>query len=1337
MNWRRLSLRLGAGLLLLVVLSPLGLLWSSLALRLGVELIARLAPGSGLQIGAVEGNFGEGAVFSDLKFETPTLTLTVNRLSLQLDLPALFQREIHWPLVAAGEVRLALAAAQEAGPPLAQLPPLPVLPVGLRLDEMTIARLEVMQASGEALRLTRVRSAVRWPQAQPLEVQDFSLSHGPTDLTLAGRWGEAVADRVGFEVHWRHRLPDDGFVQGSGRLDGEGANLRLTQQLVAPLQADLDAALTLPAGAAPWRLALKLPAAQTLPPTLTGNLPAEIEGSLEASGGGDQPPQLQADFKARLADWGAWTLQAKAAGSSPEAITVERVRLTGPQGANLQLGGSINATARTLDLVGDWRGLQWPLEGVPRFSSPRGRWSVQGGEQGFRYSLDADSRQPQVPEAHWSVAGTGDATHTDLAGLELKLGKGRAQVTGAVVWRDGLELDLKGAWQDLTHRLPDGRELHLPRGSLTLKGSPAAWAANTDLAFKFDAFPAGQLAADVAGSTTAAQVKALKLKVAEAGLSLVGEADWQAVGPRWRVQAEAHDFNPGWFAPEWPGSLSFQLASAGTPQAFNVDLSALSGSLRQHPLEGAARISRRGAMLEVPSLALRAGGGELTASGGVGPGQSLAFALKAPDLKALWPEGAGAVDAKGRVSGSLTEPAASGELHVRGLTLPAVAIASADASWDLDWRRASPQSLSLEASALQVQGQTLDHLSVALSGVLKAHTLALRANTAGDELQLDFKGALATTPMAWQGALTAGRWTRRIGPAFALREPAELSASPSAVRLALQCWQGAGELCAGGEAQAKGRWRAELRAEALALDDLPKAGEWQRGSVSGDLVAAGDGAVLTALDGQLSLSALEWSLPDDTLPPLAHRGITLKADTADRTLRVALDAALSKPAALPLQAAVTLHDGPWDLRDWESLKIDGRLSANAPDLAPWAAYTEEVAELAGHGEIDLQLTGTLSAPVLDGGAHLLLPSVQLTRLGIELKDLDVRLKGGRNNTLLLDAAVRSGVGTGEIHGTLSALPKGLGADLRILSEQLQVVDLPMASAMASARLELDVLPDQMTLKGEVNIPEANLTIRKTSARTERSDDVVVTDDDAAAIERATGLDSDLWLRFGEKVKLDAMGLTGQLAGQLHLLQQPGRAGRASGELRIEDGHYAQWGQDLTLKNSRVVYAGQLVSDPGIEARAERVVGDVTAGVRVSGRLLEPTLKLYSSPAKSDADVLSYLIAGQPLSGASSTDANAMMAAAASLGLRGGGLLTERIAHSFGLDEVKVAGNPYDKNLALSVGKYISPRLYVGYGMGLVDNVNTFLLRYKLSKRWNVEAETGDRSSADLLYTIER
>jgi len=323
-----------------------------------------------------------------------------------------------------------------------------------------------------------------------------------------------------------------------------------------------------------------------------------------------------------------------------------------------------------------------------------------------------------------------------------------------------------------------------------------------------------------------------------------------------------------------------------------------------------------------------------------------------------------------------------------------------------------------------------------------------------------------------------------------------------------------------------------------------------------------------------------------------------------------------------------------------------------------------------------------------------------------------------------------------VQGTLAMLADGMGADLRIISDDLQVMDLPMASVQASARLDLDLFPDKAVLKGEITIPKAQINVRQTNARTERSDDVI-TDEDDAAIRRAIGLQSDLWIVLGEQVKLDAMGLAGRLAGRLHLLEQPRQTMRASGELRIEEGHYTQWGQDLNLRNSRVIYTGQAITDPGVDARAERTIGEVTAGLRVSGRLLEPVARLYSSPAMADTDVLSYLVAGQPLRTASSNDANALMGAAASLGLRGGSMLTDRIAHTFGLDEIKVDGNPYSKNVALTVGKYLSPRLYVGYGMGLVDDVNTFRLRYSLGKRWNVEAETGGRSSADLLYTIER
>ena len=54
-----------------------------------------------------------------------------------------------------------------------------------------------------------------------------------------------------------------------------------------------------------------------------------------------------------------------------------------------------------------------------------------------------------------------------------------------------------------------------------------------------------------------------------------------------------------------------------------------------------------------------------------------------------------------------------------------------------------------------------------------------------------------------------------------------------------------------------------------------------------------------------------------------------------------------------------------------------------------------------------------------------------------------------------------------------------------------------------------------------------------------------------------------------------------------------------------------------------------------------------------------------------------------------------------------------------------------------VGRYLSPKIYVSYGIGLIEAFNTFIVRYQLSKRWQLKAESGEAHGADLLYTIER
>jgi len=61
-----------------------------------------------------------------------------------------------------------------------------------------------------------------------------------------------------------------------------------------------------------------------------------------------------------------------------------------------------------------------------------------------------------------------------------------------------------------------------------------------------------------------------------------------------------------------------------------------------------------------------------------------------------------------------------------------------------------------------------------------------------------------------------------------------------------------------------------------------------------------------------------------------------------------------------------------------------------------------------------------------------------------------------------------------------------------------------------------------------------------------------------------------------------------------------------------------------------------------------------------------------------------------------------------------------------------------------VGKYLTPRLYVNYGLGLFQPVNTFTIRYLFSRQWSLQAQqgvavngTGQATGVDVLYTVER
>ena len=143
-----------------------------------------------------------------------------------------------------------------------------------------------------------------------------------------------------------------------------------------------------------------------------------------------------------------------------------------------------------------------------------------------------------------------------------------------------------------------------------------------------------------------------------------------------------------------------------------------------------------------------------------------------------------------------------------------------------------------------------------------------------------------------------------------------------------------------------------------------------------------------------------------------------------------------------------------------------------------------------------------------------------------------------------------------------------------------------------------------------------------------------------------------------------------------------------------------------------------------------------AGVRVRGVAAAPKLDLFSDPTMEQSDVLSYLLLGVPTNNTSAAQGAALTNAAASLGLTGGDMLASKLGDAFGIEDVHIESGDTLEESSLVLGKYLSPRMYVSYAVGLFDQSNTFRLRYKLSSRWSVQTETGVASGADLLYSLE-
>jgi translocation and assembly module TamB len=233
--------------------------------------------------------------------------------------------------------------------------------------------------------------------------------------------------------------------------------------------------------------------------------------------------------------------------------------------------------------------------------------------------------------------------------------------------------------------------------------------------------------------------------------------------------------------------------------------------------------------------------------------------------------------------------------------------------------------------------------------------------------------------------------------------------------------------------------------------------------------------------------------------------------------------------------------------------------------------------------------------------------------------------------------------------------------------------------------------------------------------------------------------------LGRKTHIVGMGLDGRVSGLLTVSERPGRATTGQGQLAV-DGTYRAYGQNLQIQRGQLLFASTPIDNPGLNIRAVRKLNPNATidegqqvGLLVSGTAQRPILTVFSNPVMEQSDALSYLVTGKPLSEVKGGEGNMVSAAAQALGSAGGDLLAKRIGSKLGVDDIGVSSNEaLGGGSAFSVGKYLSPRLYLSYGVGLFQPGEVITLRYRFGKRWNFEAQQAtDFSRASFNYRYEK
>ena len=1072
-----------------------------------------------------------------------------------------------------------------------------------------------------------------------------------------------------------------------------------------------------------------------------GEVHFAFAGSLHAS----EPLRLAANGRITWQPRGQpeWTVDAQGAGD------LDKVTISGRIIAPFQS----ELSGEMLDLTHHWHWQgearvrdfdlrAWHLTGA--LGAISGKLALSGAGQGFsaRGTLDPAGLNAGSFKVRFDGRYSRQVLTAERIDITHEASGARTIAAGTIgIVPGGPRLDLQGTWRRLRWPLT-GR-------SVPFRSSEGAFELSGLRPYDFHTRGLAQIEglapvpADVTGKLggDGVDISRSSVDLFRGRAELHGRVIW-APAQSWAVSGRASGIDPGQLRSDLPGSLNFEVAITGrgfkSGDPISVAVDGLSGRLRGVAASGGGRLTHAGDTWTFQQVRLGFGRTRLALDGRIDRSADLRFAVTAEDLSLLSAGSRGRVQADGTVRGPVDSPDIVATAHGADMLFDGIGLDGLDAKVDFDPTSRRRSAIALRLRGLRLGRRTVRSLDFALDGPAAAATVRLDVQAPGLHVAALADGGFnrGTFGGRLQSLSVSGVESLRLH----LQQPVPLKLSRAASSIERFCLVGTpGNLCADAS-WTPAAWSATLAASRLPLSTLtagrtPAVEYLGTIDVGARLFGSGDTPAQGVLRVGLTDAVLSRRLVSGRVERTSIGSGVLTATANTDSIDAA--ATLTSGEIGTLVGALRIRRGA---QRWQDMPVTGEVRAQTSKLDLLSVYVPEIDRAAGNLTADARIAGTVAEPrlsgtigVSDGEVDLYQTNLRLRRIGLTARLTD--------DGVTFDGAAQAGKGqvhaSGQLHWR-DALPYG---QLHLDGANLRVVNIPEAQIDASPNLDFEVAAHEIDITGTVAVPYAKIVPTDlTGAVAPSSDEVIVGGQSQNPADRFQ-VRTQITMTLGPDVNLDTMGLTGQLAGSITVRSGYDAITRATGELSVEKGQYAAYARKLEIQRGRLIFTGGPIDNPGIEIRAIKRYPDVTAGINVRGTLQHPRMSFFSDPSLPQSQVVSMILSGG--GGGStlqmmqaSTQQSQQATAASELLTQGGAILAQQLGSRIGLPDISVETD-LNNETSLVLGKYLAPRLYVSYGVGLTQQLNAIRLRYSLGDHWTIRTEAGQVKGADLVFSVEK